>query len=96
MLEFDVIYYYIMDHPDDASGTLAEIKVADILKVEVKDMTKSSEDGHAFIIDTGKKLFHLNTPHRFDLERWVEAIEISMQTARERQLSITGACKNIS
>lgn len=60
-------------------------------------MTKSkSEEGHAFIIDTGKKLFHLNAEHRFELERWVEAIELSMQTARERQLSITGACKNIS
>lgn len=42
-------------------------------------MDKSKrEDGHAFIIDTGKKIYHLNTPHRFDLERWVEAVEISM------------------
>jgi hypothetical protein len=48
-------------------------------------MAKSkSEGGHAFIIDTGKKLFHLNTEHRFDLERWVEAIELSMQTSKER------------
>jgi hypothetical protein len=60
-------------------------------------MTKSkSEAGHAFIIDTGSKLFHLNADHRFEMERWVEAIELSMQTAREKQLSITGACKNIS
>lgn len=60
-------------------------------------MTKSKyEDGHAFIIDTGSKLYHLNTQHRFDLDQWVEAIEISMQTSRERQLSLTGACKNIS
>jgi hypothetical protein len=29
------------------------------------------------------------------MEKWVEAIEISMQTAREMQLSLTGACKNI-
>ena len=36
MIEFDVIYYYIMEHMDDASGTIAEIKVVDILKVEVK------------------------------------------------------------
>jgi len=60
-------------------------------------MTKSkSEDGHAFIIDNGSKQLHLNAEHRFELERWVEAIELSMQTARERQLSITGACKNIA
>ena len=85
-----------MEREDDASGAQGEIKVIDIMKVDVKDMKKSSEDGHAFIIDTGKKLFHLNTPHRFELERWVEAIEIGMQTAREKKLSITGACKNIS
>jgi len=96
LLEFDVIYYFRMDTPDDASGPAGEIKTLNILKVGVKDMTKSKEDGHAFIIDTGKKLYHLNTEHRFELERWVEAIEISMQTSKERQLSITGACKNIS
>jgi len=41
-------------------------------------------------------MYHLNTPHRFILEQWIEAIEISMQTARERQMSITGVCRNIS
>jgi len=86
-----------MEREDDASGALGEIKALDVLKVGVKDMSKSKkEDGHAFIIDIGKKIYHLNTPHRFELERWVEAIEISMQTSRERQLSITGAYKNIS
>lgn len=84
LLEFDVIYYFRMDTPDDASGPAGDIKTINILKVEVKNMSKSKEEGHAFIIDTGKKLFHLNTEHRFDLERWVEAIEISMQTAKER------------
>lgn len=78
MLEFDVIYYYRMSQPDDASGPCGDIKTINILKVEVKNMAKSKEEGHAFIIDTGKKLFHLNTEHRFDLEKWVEAVEISM------------------
>lgn len=86
-----------MEREDDASGAAGEIKTVNILKVEIKDMGKSKrEEGHAFIIDTGKKLYHLNAPHRFELERWVEGIEISMQTSRERQLSITGAYKNIS
>lgn len=68
-----------MDTPDDASGPSGEIKTLNILKVEIKNMSKSkTEEGHAFIIDTGKKLYHLNTAHRFELERWVEAIEISM------------------
>ena len=84
LLEFDTLYYYAMDTPDDASGSLGEIKTLNIIKVEVKDMKKSSEAGHAFIIDTGKKRFHLNMDHRFELERWVEAIEISMQTAKEK------------
>lgn len=30
------------------------------------------------------------------MDRWVEAICISMQTAREAKLSLTGAVKNIS
>ena len=84
LLEFDTIYYYAMDTPDDASGSLGEIKTLNILKVEVKDMRQSSEEGHAFIIDTGKKMLHLNVEHRFEMEKWVEAIEISMQTAREK------------
>jgi hypothetical protein len=32
----------------------------------------------------------------FEMERWVEAIVISMQTAREAKNSLTGAVKNIS
>ena len=63
---------------DDASQASGDIKTLNILKVDVKNMEKSKEEGHAFIIDTGKKLYHLNTDHRFELERWVEAIEISM------------------
>lgn len=59
-------------------------------------MSNSTESGHAFIIDSGKKKLHLNVNNRFELERWVEALEISMQTAKERLLSLTGAIKNIS
>lgn len=97
MLEFDVLYYYVIETEEDASGPMGDIKTVSVLSLSVKDMSKSkSEGGHAFIVDTGNKLFHLNAEHRFEMERWVEAIELSMQTARERQLSITGACKNIS
>jgi hypothetical protein len=79
MLEFDAIYYYRMDTPDDDSGAIGDIKTLHIINIEIKDMAKSkTEEGHAFIIDTGKNKYHLNTEHRFDLERWVEAIELSM------------------
>jgi hypothetical protein len=74
LIEFDVIYFYIMEASDDASGHLGEIRTSDILNVAIKDMSKSkTEEGHAFIIDTGKKMFHLNASHRFDLERWIDS-----------------------
>ena len=85
LLEFDIIYHYAMDTADDASGSLGEMKTINILKVEVKDMKQSSEQGHAFIVDTGKKKMHLNVDNRFEMEKWVEAIEISMQVNLNKQ-----------
>ena len=97
LLEFDTIYMYIMGKKGDQSGCIEEIKTIDILNVSVKDMTKSkNEKGHALIVDTGSSLYHLNTMHRFELDKWVEAIFCSMQTSRECRLSITGKCRNIS
>lgn len=97
LLEFDVIYYFCMETPEDHSGAMGEIRTLEILDVDIKDMSKSkTEEGHAFIVDTGKKKYHLNAEHRFEMERWIEAIELSIQTSRERKLSITGACKNIA
>ena len=59
-------------------------------------MEESKEEGHAFVLDTGSNKYHLNSIYRFEMERWIEAITISMQTARESKLSLTGSCKNIS
>lgn len=44
LLEFDVIYYFYMEREDDSSGALDEIRVVDILKVEIKDMGKSKRE----------------------------------------------------
>ncbi len=55
-----------------------------------------SKDGHDFILDTGTSKLYLQATYKFEMERWVEAIVISMQTARESKLSLTGATKNIS
>ena len=97
LLELDTIYYYIMGKKEDTSGSCGEIKAIEILDIMVKDMSKSkSEEGHALIIDAGKFKVHLNTLHKFELEKWNEAIRCSMQTAREKVLSITGSCRNIS
>ena len=97
LLELDTIYYYIMGKAGDSSGQCGEIKTIDILNVTIKDMSKSKgESGHALIIDTGTNRIHLNTPHKFDLETWLEAILCSMQTAKETRLSLTEQCRNIS
>ncbi len=97
LVEFDVLYYFCMETGEDNSSAMGEIRTLDILEVAIKDMSRSkTEEGHAFIVDTGKKKYHLNAGHRFDMERWIEAIELAMQTSREKKLSITGACKNIA
>jgi MinD superfamily P-loop ATPase len=56
----------------------------------------NTENGHAFLVDTGVQKYHLNTAFKFEMERWVEAIVISMMTSRESKLSVTGACKNVA
>ena len=97
LLELDTIYYYIMGKEGDSSASCGEIKTIDIIDVILKDNSKSkSETGHALIIDTGAQKLHLNSPHRFLIEQWNEAIGCSMQTAREMRLSITGTYRNIS
>jgi len=97
LFEFDTMYSYYMDTDHDGSGSNAQIKTKDIISIEVKDMTTSKkEEGHAFILDTGNTKLHLNALNRFEMERWVEAIVISMQTTRESKLSLTGACRNVS
>ena len=59
-------------------------------------MRESNDGGHSFILDCGQIKYHLNCKTRYQMERWVEAILISMNTAREAKLSVTGAVKNIS
>lgn len=94
--ELDTIYQFIMGSETDSSSSTNAIRTNDIIQITIKNMQSSSETGHAFIIDNGKDKFHLNATYRFEMDRWVEAICISMQTAREAKLSLTGACKNIS
>lgn len=98
LFEFDTIYTYYMDTPDDKSGMSKALKTSDIISIEITDMTqlKPPGEGHEFILDTGAHKLHLNAIYRFEMERWVEAIVISMKTARESKLSLTGTVKNIS
>ena len=59
-------------------------------------MSQSKEDGHAFILDAGGRRYHMNCRYRFELQKWVQALYISMQTARESKASVGNSCKNIS
>lgn len=96
LLEFDVMYYYYMDSMNDASECQGQIRTADITNILLKDMSKSRESGHAFILDQGGHRHHMNCKFRFELERWVQAIYISIQTARESKATITNTTKNIA
>jgi hypothetical protein len=97
IIEFDTLYYFCMGNENDTSSPCGTIKVSDIVDITLVDMEKiQKEPGHSFLIDTGMDNIYLMTKHRFEMERWVEGIIISMQTARESKLSITGKTKNIA
>lgn len=90
------MYYYYMDSFHDESDCQGFIRTADINKILLKDMSDSKEEGHAFILDVGGRKYHMNCRFRFELDVWVQAIYISMQTARESKSSINNSCKNIA
>jgi hypothetical protein len=97
LFEFDTMYQYYMGAADDSSGHSHSLKTSDIINIKMIDKEKGlSKEGHDFIIDTGTTKLYLQATYKFEMERWVEAIVISMQTARESKLSLTGATKNIS
>lgn len=96
LLEFDTMYQFFMGNGNDSSSHSQLFKTQDIKKIVIKNMKKCTESGHSFILDTGDQRFYLNTKFRFEMERWIESICISMQTSREAKLSLTGKIKNIS
>lgn len=78
LFEFDTIYQYFMDAPDDESGHSATLKTSEIISIKIKDKAQTNEEGYSFILDTGNSKLHLNAIYKFEMERWVEAIVISM------------------
>ena len=85
-----------MDKPGDDSGVSKEFKTINLINVQMKDMSGSSEKGHALIIDFGADRVHVNSETKFQIEQWYEALLCSAQTAREFKISVTGAVKNIA
>lgn len=93
ILNFDTIYYYKTNYPDDSVTLAGEIKTIDIDNIQ-----KSEDDGklHSFTIEAKSKSYQFVSNKRFIMEQWVEAITLSIKTAKEKQYSITGKIKNIS
>jgi flagellar motor switch protein FliG len=59
-------------------------------------METNKEKGHNFVLDCGAFQVNLKSTSRFIMERWVEALTISMQNSRETKQSATGSLKNIA
>lgn len=62
----------------DTSSTTKAIRTNDIVQISIKNMEYTKEKGHSFIIDTGIDKYHLSADYRFEMDRWVEAICISI------------------
>jgi hypothetical protein len=79
IIEFDTIYFFCMGNENDTSSPAGAIKVADIVDITLTNMEKvQKEPGHSFLIDTGKENIYLMCKHRYEMERWVEAMIIAM------------------
>ena len=78
LFEFDTIYQYFMDAPDDSSGHSHQLRTSDIISIKILKKEGPHGKGHSFILDTGNSKLHLNALYKFEMERWVEAIVISM------------------
>lgn len=95
LFEFDTLYQYYAGDENDKSAWCGKLPVSDIHSIRIQDATEV-QSGFPWLIDCGKSQLALTSVYRFEMERWIEAITISMQTAREGKLSLTGSNKNVS
>jgi len=92
LMSFDTVYYYSTGYNNDEVTLAGEISTLDIDNIT----TSSNGDMHSFTIDAKSKKYQFVSKRRFIIEQWVDAIELSTKTAKEKQSSITGKIKNIS
>jgi hypothetical protein len=57
---------------------------------------KSDGKWHSLIIDAGAKKYELMSETKYVVQQWMEAMQLSQRTFSERQMSLTGAMKNIA
>ena len=94
ILNFDVLYYYKSGYKTDEVELAGEINLLDVDTVQIP--TDQKADSHSFIIEAKGKKYQFISSKRYVVEQWVDAIELSAKTAKEKQYSITGKIKNIS
>jgi hypothetical protein len=94
IINFDTIYYYKPEYNEGEATLAGEVKTIDIDSVVI-DHNKHGEF-HSLTIDASSKKYQFVSKKRFIIEQWVDAIELSSRTAKEKQYSITGKTKNIS
>lgn len=94
LTNFDTLYYYKMGYNKNEAVLAGEIKILEMENVKIESNTGS--ESHSFIIDAKGKKYEFISDKRYIIEQWIDAIELSAKTAKEKQYSITGKIKNIS
>lgn len=94
LVNFDTIYYYSTGYNNEEISLAGEIKALDIDNVTLNIDNEASL--HSFTIEAKSKKYQFVSKKKFIIEQWVDAIELSTKTAKEKQYSITGKIKNIS
>ena len=93
LIKFDTIYYYSVGFNNKDAELKGEIKTIDIDSVHINNENNGI---HSFVIDAKSKKYEFVSKKRFYIEQWIDAIELSAKTAKEKQYSITGKIRNIS
>ena len=82
-MDLDTLYYYNLHSMEDIGKPKKGIKMNDCLEIFEKDMSKSKETGFSFSINMGDRLYHLMCESETDRKKWMQALNISMNTIKE-------------
>ena len=81
-MERDTLYYYKIE--GDKIGKINKvIEMNKCLEIFEKDMSSSKEKGFTFRINIGERIYHLMAMSESERINWVNALRVSMKTARE-------------
>lgn len=82
LMSFDTLYYYSTGYNFEDSTLAGEIKTIDIDSVHINNQNGSNL--HSFTIDAKSKKYEFVSKKKFLVEQWVDAIELSAKTAKEK------------